>query len=73
MGMHTAQADSGFSPIPLTDTTTRYPLVSLEHSSGFVPAPQGMTLDQAAEQVPQAPSSSLKPDFRQHERYWLPE
>ncbi|QIL89274.1 sensor histidine kinase [Microbulbifer harenosus] len=71
MGMHTAQADSDFSPFTLTDTTTRYPLVSREHSSGFIPAPPGMTLEQAAMQIPQTLSISLKPDFRQHERYWL--
>ncbi|WP_250462082.1 ATP-binding protein [Microbulbifer litoralis] len=71
MGMHTAQADNGLPPILLADTATRYPLVSLEHSPGFIPAPHGMTLEQAAEHIPRVSSASLKPDFRQHERYWL--
>lgn len=71
MGVHNAQADIELSPIPLMDTATRYPLVSLNHSSGFIPAPQGMTLEQAAEYLPTETSSSLKPDFTQHNRYWL--
>lgn len=62
---------NGVSALALTGTDTRYGLTSLEHSSGFVPAPDGMTLENAPNLVPQGENFGLAPDFRQHSRYWF--
>ena len=64
-------APASLSPTSLTRTDTRYPLVSLDHASGFVPAPEGMTLTDAADYFAQPRSGDLRPDFHQHRRYWL--
>ncbi|WP_308364404.1 MULTISPECIES: sensor histidine kinase [unclassified Microbulbifer] len=65
------QVANGFSPIELTRTDTRYGLASLNNSSGFIPAPEGVALDNAPDLVPQETTFGLDPDFRLHHRYWL--
>lgn len=62
---------SDFSPIELTRADTRYALASSEHSSGFMPAPDELTLEQAPDFVPRGHSFGLSPDFGKHSRYWL--
>lgn len=59
------------SPTSLVRTDTRYALASIDHSSGFVPAPEGMALADAADFLTQTNTGNLSPNFRQHSRYWL--
>ncbi len=61
-----------FKPLVLTQTDSRYSLASLKYSSGFIPADDGVKLEDA----PNSPilwqvSSGLTPDFNLHNRYWL--
>ncbi|MGL6161652.1 sensor histidine kinase [Microbulbifer sp.] len=65
------QSFSPFSPIELTKTDTRYPLASLNYSSGFLPIPEGLTLENAPDLSPQNQAFGLTPDFGKHSRYWL--
>ena len=60
-----------FSPTSLVRTDTRYSLASIDHSSGFVPAPEGMALADAADFLAQTNTGDLSPNFRKHSRYWL--
>lgn len=64
-------AIEALSPTSLVRTDTRYALASIDHSSGFVPAPEGMTLADAADFLAQTNTGNLSPDFRRHSRYWL--
>ncbi len=64
-------ADTGSAILDLDRTDTRYSLASLKYSSGFIPAPNGQTLEDAPDVFPQASSFGLAPDFKQHRRYWL--
>lgn len=70
-------APQALTPISLERTDERYPLASLDHSSGFVPVPDGMVLADAADYFAQSPTfallnrGDLRPNFRAHRRYWL--
>ncbi|ROT98200.1 hypothetical protein EB809_15335 [Marinobacter sp. R17] len=67
----TPSAGSVFSPLKLSQLDAQYPLESLKHSPGFIPAPTGQRLENAPERSPDAHPFGLTPDFRQHHRYWL--
>lgn len=58
-------------PTELVRTDVRYPLASVDHSSGFIPAPEGMALAEALALLPVTSDFGLNPDFRKHGRYWL--
>ena len=58
------------TPTSLVRTDTRYALASIDHSSGFVPAPEGMALADAADFLA-SNTGDLSPNFRKHSRYWL--
>lgn len=58
-------------PLVLSSTDRRYPLASLDHTTGFVPAPVELSLEEALEHPPRVDSFGLAPNFRQHSRYWL--
>ena len=61
------QADT----LSLTRTDFRYPLASLDYSAGFIPAKDGVAL-QDIQTLSDSPSEfGLNPDFRKHSRYWL--
>lgn len=81
-----SQVVSGYTPINLTQTYTRYALASLHHSPGFIAAPDDLTLDRATEFItPELitagfntpefitpdQSAGLTPNFTRHNRYWL--
>ena len=59
------------TPTTLVRTDTRYALASIDHSSGFMPAPEGMALADAVSFLTQTQMGDLTPNFRQHSRYWL--
>ncbi|WP_444935287.1 sensor histidine kinase [Microbulbifer sp. JMSA004] len=65
---HTAKF---FSPIKLTKPDTRYRLGSLNHSSDFIVASEGLLLENAPDLVPQGQAFGQTPDFEQHDRFWL--
>lgn len=66
----TSSADH-WAPLELTHTDTRYPLASLDHSSGFIPVPQNLELAEAFNPPPEGQTFGLDPNFREHSRYWL--
>ncbi|WP_051207820.1 sensor histidine kinase [Saccharospirillum impatiens] len=57
--------------IVLAEPDVRYDLTSLSYSSGFIPAPKGLTLESALDTLPIESSFGLQPNFNQHNRYWL--
>ncbi|WP_430461070.1 sensor histidine kinase [Thalassolituus sp. LLYu03] len=57
--------------LSLTQTDMRYPLASLNHSIGFVPADEGVALQNAPLVPPQFSAAGINPDFNLHRRYWL--
>lgn len=71
LGPAPAAATQTSTPISLVRTDTRYALASVDHSSGFVPAPEGMALADAPDFLAQANTGDLSPNFRKHRRYWL--
>ncbi|MBL7249441.1 sensor histidine kinase [Alloalcanivorax marinus] len=64
-------ASAAVPSLELWSQDARYPLASLEHSSGFVAAPPGVALADAPAIPPEGRAFGLAPDFRQHPRYWL--
>jgi len=58
------------SPWVLDNPERAYTLASDLHSSGFIPAPEGINLADAPREPP-AGSYGLNPDFSEHSRYWL--
>jgi len=65
------QSGTDWTPLELSSPDTRYPLASMAHTSGFIPAPADLALEQAFEQPPAGESFGLAPNFREHSRYWL--
>jgi len=68
---NTLATDSQWTPLELSVTDTRYSLASLDHSSGFVPVPDNLALEDALGQPPQDETFGLTPNFREYSRYWL--
>lgn len=66
-----ARPSNNVHPITLSQLDTQYPLESLIHSSGFIPAPEKLKLENAPESPPDGRHFGLSPDFKQHKRYWL--
>ncbi|MBU60594.1 MAG: hypothetical protein CL543_17250 [Alcanivorax sp.] len=64
-------ANAAVPSLELQRQDVRYPLASLEHSSGFVAPPPGMALAEAPAVPPAGRAFGLAPDFNQHSRYWL--
>ncbi|MCC4271802.1 sensor histidine kinase [Marinobacter nauticus] len=62
---------SQWTTLDLSNPDTRYPLASLNHSSGFIPAPDYLTLERALDRPPPHDSYGLTPNFWEHQRYWL--
>jgi signal transduction histidine kinase len=66
-----AQAAPEGAGLDLQRLDTRYPLAALGHSSGFVAAPPGVSLEEAPARPPMDQAYGLSPDFHHHDRYWL--
>ena len=65
------QAVSHDTPVNLSQADSRYALVSLNYSNGFIAAPDDLILDQATTFITPTQSDGLTPDFTRHKRYWL--
>ena len=65
------QVVSYYTPVNLAQVDTRYALASLKHSSGFIVAPDDLSLDRATEFITPGQNDGLTPDFTRHQRYWL--
>ena len=64
-----------FETLPLTSTEVKYPIVSLKHSSGFIPVTSAQSINEAPPYYQQAMQKNIffatYPNFNQHSRFRL--
>lgn len=76
-GIHASTPDATVSSsrhndaLSLSQPNTRYALANMQHSSGFVAAPEGSSLEEAPDVPPETERFDLKPNFNKYNRYWL--
>lgn len=66
-----SHVNGDLSILDLDRTDVRYALASNAHSTGFMPAPIGQTLEDAPYEFRGEQGAGLTANFRQHSRYWL--